>query len=657
MKYRLFILSVVMFGTLSIFAQQNNDPILLTVGNENIPASEFTRIYLKNNQASTITDSKSVEEYLNLFINFKLKVADALSIKLDTSSTFKNELAGYRLQLARPYMVDKETEQRLIAEAYERMKYEVSASHILINVPEKATPSDTLKLYEKAIAIRNRIVNGESFDVVARATSDDHSVTSNNGFLGYFTAFQMVYPFETAVYNLKPNEISMPIRTRYGYHIIKVLDKRPAKGQVKIAHIMIAVNKDATPEQQSQAKEKIQGIYKQVLNNEDFGKLAGQYSQDPGSAKNNGELPWFSSGMIIPEIENVAFGFDHDGQVSEPFQTSYGWHIAKRIGKKEVGTFEEMLPEIKKKLSSDSRSTISIEKMISKIKNENGFKEDTVNILPVVNLLDSSVLKGSWKIPTLHENKTIFVFAGQNHDQSEFAKFIFSYQQKPLYGSFYTIVKNAYKDWVNKTVYDYQLSTLEQKYPDFKNLMKEYHDGNLLFGISEINVWSKASNDSVGLERFYQKNKENYRWGERIQYAVYSCTDEQLLSKANKMVLTRKSKGIKPENILSKLNQNSQAKVDLAYMIASSDDLDVIDYKSWASGVSSISNTKGTYTFKEFLALTKGDIKTLDDCKGQVIADYQQNLEEEWLKTLHEKYPVSVNQEVLKSVINTLVKK
>lgn len=657
MKYRLFIFSAIMLGVISVSAQQNNDPILLTVGNENIPASEFTRIYLKNNQVSTLTDIKSVEDYLNLFIKFKLKVADALSLKLDTSLSFKNELAGYKQQLARPYMVDKETEQKLIAEAYERMKYEVSASHILIAVPERATPSDTLKLYEKAIAIRNRIINGESFETVARATSDDHSVTNNNGFLGYFTVFQMVYPFESAVYNLKPSEISMPVRTRFGYHIIKFNDKRSAKGQVKVAHIMIAVNKDANPELQTKAKEKIQEIYKQVLNNEDFGKLANQFSQDPGSAKNNGELPWLSSGVIIPEFERVAFGFDHDGQVSEPFQTVYGWHIAKRLGRKEIGAFEEMQPEIKKKLSMDSRSTISIEKMVEKIKRENSFKEDTINLLPIVALLDSSIYKGSWKLPNLKENKVIFTIANQKHDQSEFVNYLFQYQQKPLFGNFHSIAKKVYSDWVNKSVYDYQLSTLEFKYPDFKYLLQEYHDGILLFNVSDINVWSKASNDSIGLENFYQKNKANYRWGERIQYAIYTCIDEALLTKVNKMVLTRKSKRLKPEDILQKVNKANGAKVEVSYKVANSDEQDVVDYKSWTGGLSKLSNVQGTYVFKEIIAITNGDIKALADCKGQVIADYQQTLEEEWLKTLHQKYAVTVNQEVLKSIVSTLEKK
>lgn len=652
-----FIICLAMFAAVVSNAQQKSDQTLLTIGDEKIPASEFVRIYLKNNQDTKTIDSKSVEEYLNLFVNFKLKVADALNAKLDTSKSFKSELAGYRQQLARPYMVDMETEQNLINEAYERMKYDVNASHILIAVSEQAAPSDTLKLYEKAIAIRNRIVGGEPFEVVAKATSDDHSVNSNGGVLGYFTAFQMVYPFESAVYKLKIGEISMPVRSRFGYHIIKLNDKRPAKGQVKVAHIMIAVPKDANPDQQAQAKNKIQEIYKQVLNNEDFGKLANQFSQDPGSSKNNGELPWFGTGNLVPEFEQVAFGFDHDGQVSEPFQSAYGWHIVKRIGRKVVGSFDEMLPEIKKRLSADMRNAISVEKMVVKIKKENNFKEDTLNLLPIISLVDSSIYKGKWMPLVPSENKVLFTISGQKHNQAEFVFYLSQNQSKPMIGNFHSIVMKSYKDWVNQTVYKYQESILDQLYPDFKNLMQEYHDGILLFNISDINVWSKASNDSIGLLKFYQNKKENYRWEERVHFAIYSCADEKQLAKASKMVLSGKAKGIKPEDIVTKLNKGKSSPIKLDYKVANPDDKEVENYKTWINGLSGTINKDGVSSFKELIEVKTGEVKELADCKGQAISDYQQVLEDEWLKSLKKKYSVVINQDVLKQVIDSFVKK
>lgn len=651
------LLFLLLLGTFVSNAQQSNEQVLLTIGNERITRSEFERIYLKNNQVVGEIDRKSVEDYLELFINYKLKVIEALSLKHDTTSAFINELAGYRQQLARPYLTDQETEQQLIKEAYERMKFEVSASHILIAIPEQASPSDTAKLYEKTLAIRNRIINGEPFEVVARATSDDPSVKNNNGFLGFFTVFQMVYPFESAVYNTKIGEVSMPIRTRYGYHIIKVHEKRPAHGQVKVAHIMVAVSKDATLDQQAKAKEKIQTIYKQVLNNEDFGKLANQYSEDPGSSKNNGELPWFSTGSIIPEFEKVAFGFDHDGQVSEPFLTQFGWHIVKRIGRKEVGNFEEMLPDIKKKMSSDIRNTISVEKMIVKIKKDYGFKEDTLNLFPIILSLDSTFYTDNWKLPVLKESKVLFVIADQKHDQKEFLNYLYQNHLKSTKNTFYQIVKQASSNWVNQTVYNFQESQLDKKYPDFKYLIQEYHDGILLFNITDMKVWSKASQDSVGLENYYQKYKENYRWGERVHYAVYTCDDANVYGKVLKQVEKRKVKGLKPEDIVSKFKKGNVQHVKLDMLVASPDEVAVVDFKTWKNGISAKSDKDGKVIFKELLEVTNGDIRSLADSRGQVISDYQQFLESEWLKELRAKYPVSINQEVLKQVVDSVSKK
>ena len=652
-----FIFMAALFGTVVSNAQQKSDQILLTIGGEKIPTSEFVRIYLKNNQVVNVTDRKSVEEYLDLFINFKLKVIEATNLKLDTSAAYKNELASYRQQLARPYMIDKETEQKLINEAYERMKYEINVSHILIAAPEQMLPSDTLKLYEKAIAIRNRIINGESFEAVARATSDDHSVINNNGTLGYFSVFQMVYPFESAAYSLKVGELSMPVRTRFGYHILRLNDKRPARGQVKVAHIMVAISKDATQEQQAKAKEKIQAVYKQVLNNEDFGKLASQFSEDPGSSKNNGELPWFGTGGIVAEFEKVAFGFDHDGQISEPFQTPFGWHIVKRLARKEIGSLDDMLPDIKKKLASDMRNAVSVEKMIAKIKSENNFKEDTLNLKPIYNLVDSSIYTGKWNLPILKETKDLFSIADLKYGQAEFVKYLFKYQQNPLKGSFHFIVRKAYNDWVNQTVYDYQMSVLDQKYPEFKYLLQEYHDGILLFNISDQKVWSKASNDSIGLGNYYQSNKENYKWGQRIHYAVYTCQDDKLLGKASKSVINRKVKGIKPEDIIAKLNKGVAQPIMLNFMVVNPDDSETSDYKNWVGGVSPTVSKDGKFQFKELIDVTTGEIKALVDCKGQVISDYQLALEEDWLKSLHQKYTVDINKDAFKQVVDELGKK
>jgi len=314
-----------------------------------------------------------------------------------------------------------------------------------------------------------------------------------------------------------------------------------------------------------------------------------------------------------------------------------------------------MLPDIKKKVFSDMRNTVSVERMIAKIKIENNFKEDTINLKQVDLVVDSSIYKGTWSPSGLNENKNLFIIANQKHDQAEFVKFLVSNQRNLPKGSLHAIVRKGYNNWVNQTIYDYQQSVLEQKYPEFKYLMQEYYDGILLFNISDLKVWSKASNDSLGLENFYQKNKDNYKWGERVHYVTYSCTDEKVLAKVRKLTTNRKEKGLKPDDVVAKFNKE-QAKITINYLVVNPDEKEILGHESWKGGISSIVSKDGNFIFVEVINVTTGDIKSLIDCKGQTISDYQQLLEEEWLKLLHQKYPVEINQEVIKQIVGSLGK-
>ncbi|MCB0381655.1 MAG: peptidylprolyl isomerase, partial [Flavobacteriales bacterium] len=273
---------------------QQTDPVLLKIDNKAVTLSEFDAIFKKNNTKETVITEESVNEYLDLYIKFKLKVREAENLGLDTSASFKSELEGYRKQLIQPYLTDREVSEALIEEAYERMKYDVNASHILINVDENALPKDTLIAYNQILKIRDRILKGEDFGTVAVETSNDPSSKTNKGNLGYFNALHMVYPFESAAYNLKVGDISMPVRTRFGYHIIKLNDKRAARGNIKVAHIMIQGSKDLDEETLKNKKQKIDEIYAKLLTDKtQFGELAQQFSDDKGSAARNGELPPF----------------------------------------------------------------------------------------------------------------------------------------------------------------------------------------------------------------------------------------------------------------------------------------------------------------------------------------------------------------------------
>ena len=365
-----FLLSAFLIFSLISSAQEKKDPTILTIAGENIPKSEFERVFKKNNNKDSTYDRKSIDDYLQLYINYKLKVKEALELGMDTVKTFIDELGGYRKQLAQPYLVDKQVGENLLHEAYDRMKADVKASHILIKCDPNALPKDTTDAYNKAMKIRTEIVKGADFVKTAKKYSEDPSVKDNDGDLGFFTSLQMVYPFESACYNLKPGEISMPVRTRFGYHIIKVTETRPAQGEVKVAHIMIKAGAAVNHDDSAKAVQKINEIYSKLKAGESFEDLAKQFSEDQSTAKSGGLLPAFGTGRMVPEFEKAAFALKKTGDFSEPVKTTSGWYIIKLVERKGIGSYEEVQSELKQRIQKDSRSELSKSTMIARIKTD-----------------------------------------------------------------------------------------------------------------------------------------------------------------------------------------------------------------------------------------------------------------------------------------------
>jgi len=635
------------------FSQTLSSETLFRIGNENITAGEFMRIYKKNSKTGQETLPTSVDDYLKLYSIFKLKVHEAILNGNDTVSAFLKELNGYRDQLAKPYLTDQQTIDGLTKEAYERMQSDVDASHILIRVARDADPADTLKAYQKIIKIRERLLAGEDFEKIARATSDDPSVRNNGGHLGYFTVFQMVYPFETAAYHTQPGEITMPVRTRFGYHLIKVNGIRKDPGTIKVAHIMIAVPRNSSNEKEKKAKEKVDLIYNQLKEGSDFAALATKYSDDYNSAKNGGDLPWFGTGRMIPEFANAAFKLQKNGEISVPIKTSYGWHIIKRIDQKRNGSFNEEKAGLEKKIFSSEREKEAKSSFFQKLRSKYKFWMDSTKLVPLTeNLTPGKFSEGLWKKdPAILSDQPLFGFAGHQYTLSETARAIEAYfkshQKKPV-NEF--MIHDAVNQFVNQELMAYAKSRLENTYPDFAYLMKEYHDGMLLFDISDKMVWSKAVEDTLGLQEFYKKHSNNYLGSKRLAVIDFSLFNpnkrkdvEKAINKGNRTV--RKITYYK-----KKFPADTSKGVLVERIILESGDFPRSDSISWKE--------RATYHFKEngithiWLAkkILKPIVKPLSEIKGKVTSDYQNYLEKKWVNQLYEKYPVSINQEVLKKV-------
>ena len=522
--------------SVSAFAQ-TADPVIMTIGGKSVNKSEFESVFRKNNTKTSV-DPKAVKDYADLFSLFKMKVFEAESMGLDTAASFKTELAGYRRQLAQPYLTDKNTNENLITEAYERMKWEIKASHILIRCNDVEFPKDTLECWTRATLIRNAIVgkmptpaqiadydkmlknstyvksdfakkdsgmykaklnsvknladlykNGgaDKFVGIAPKTSDDPSVPDNKGDLGYFSSLDMVYNFETAAYNTKPGEVSQVVRTKYGYHILKVYDKRENRGEITVAHIMVKFPKDATETDKINLKAKIEELNGKLKAGEKFEDVARSFSEDKQSSDRGGQLAPFKGGKVPKDFEDAAFGLKKDGDISAPVMTQYGWHIVKRIEVKGLPAFDQMKTEIKARVQRDSRSQMGRAALIARVKKENGFKQNLANRDEIMKVLDTTYLTATWKASRANKlgNKEIISFNSKTYGMKEFSEFM---EQQMVFRSpteLKPLMGQIYEKWVEEVVVSFEDSQLEKSRIEFKNLLHEYRDGILLFDLTD----------------------------------------------------------------------------------------------------------------------------------------------------------------------------
>jgi len=650
MKMKLFFIHVIALA-LALEVSAQSDQVILNIAGDNITRSEFEKVFRKNNTKESSFTKQDVNDYLELFINYKLKVKEALEMKMDTVSSFQSELAGYRKQLAQPYLADKSVTDSLLHEAYDRMKKEVRAAHILVKCPLDAFPKDTIEAYNKAMKIRSDVMKGADFTTLAKEVSADPTAKDNGGDLGYFTALMMVYPFESAVYNTPVGHLSMPVRTRFGYHIIKVIDQRPAQGEIKVAQIHVKFAAGSNMDDSAKAVAKINEIYAKLKAGESFENLARQYSDDPTSAKNGGALPMFGTGRMVPVFEKAAFELKDIGDYSTPVRTSIGWHIIKLLERKPLGTYEELQGDIKSKVSKDSRSEISKSSMVTRIKQKYGFKEVPKAKDEFLKVVDSSLVQGKWTADKAAKlTGVMFTLGTQSYTHQDFAKYVADHQSKKTSGSPKQFALDLYNEFVNESVMAYEEARLDQNYPEFKALMQEYRDGILLFELTDQKVWSRAVKDSAGLNEFYEKNKNNYLWPKRVDAIVYTCSNEEIAKQLRKML----KKGIAPDSIARVLNKDSQLNLQTKQGKFAKGDNEIIDTlgATIVPGITPNIMHNGQVVIVDVKRVIQPEPKTLEEAKGLITSDYQNYLEKGWIAYLRNKYPVTVHQEVVDSIVN-----
>lgn len=650
MSKRIFVIIFAFILANHVFAQ--DDPTLFKIGDTEIGVEEFKYIYQKNNGANADFSAASLKEYLDLYTTFKMKVQRAKDVQLDTVSSLKRELEGYRQQLSRNYLTDREIMSKLTKEAYDRMKNDISISHIYVRVADNANPADTVKAYNKIQDLYKQLRSGKRFSALAKEASEDESTKESGGQIGYITALQLsgFYDLESVAYNTPEGSYSKPVRSRIGYHIIYVDDIRPARGRMEVAHILVRVTDKATEE--ATAQQKINKLYRDLQDGTAFDALAKLASEDDRTAGKGGYIGYITIGQYEGAFEEAAFNIRQDGAYSRPFRTSVGWHIVKRISYPGLDSYDNMKGRLQNQIRRDSRFEIVQDALVETIKKEANYNAVNKILNEFMEGLDASFATYQWNAPTANATKSLFSLGGKTYTVNDFNVYL-----KRMAGNRVRLGRDKqpqeagmemFKAFIQQEALKYEEGQLENKYPEFKALMREYREGIMLFEITKQEVWDKASKDTIGLQQFYDQNKEKYKWDERAEVTIYTVntTDEKLIAKFEK--LARKKSTAK---VIKKMNKVRDV---ITYEVGTYEKGKnaMVDETIWEKGVLGSPRKDGQQTkYVKIDNVLPKTVKPLSEARGYVIADYQEYLEKNWIKDLKATYPLEINEAVFNKLI------
>jgi len=637
------------------YSQSITKEVLFTIDDKPYYTDEFSRVYNKNLDIVKDESQKDLTQYLQLFIGYKLKINKANKLGLQNGDSYKNELSSYRTQLAKNYLTDSKVTKELVEEAYNRSLKEIKASHILITVDENALPADTLAAYKKISEIRQKAINGEDFGTLAAENSQDPSAKENKGELGYFSVFRMVYPFESAAYKTPKGKISNSFRTRFGYHILKVEDIRDNRGEISVEHIMLLNAKDDKPEESEKVNNKIQEIYQKIQQGENFEDLAKQFSDDKSSSTKGGLLNRFGSGQLSSEkFENVAFSLTKENPISVPFQSEFGWHIVKLIERYPIKSLEEVKPDLESKVGKDDRSRLITHSLNEKLRKKYNIKRDNKVYKECVKAVNDSFYDGKWSVPTAKSyDEKLFAINEKNITGTDFLKYIneqqkTGYKLKPIN----KLVDNVYEKFLDEKLNGYYSDNLEIEFQDFAAVVEEYRDGLLLFDLMEKEIWDKSKTDTIGLKSFYDLKKMDYRWKNRLDVIIASSTNLEAIKKAQKLL----KQNVASEQIKEKLNTKDKVQIMTNTGVFEEGNEALPKNLKFEIGVSEILKEGEYYFVAKVNKVIPSSEKTLEECKGKLINDYQQYLELGWVDDLKKEFTVKINQEVFDKVKKQLQK-
>jgi peptidyl-prolyl cis-trans isomerase SurA len=637
------ILSICIFLSFVVIgkAQIKKEDVLFTVDNTPVFASEFLRMYNKNLDLVKDESQKDVDEYLKLFINYKLKIIEARALEFDKKPKYIKELESYKEQLSENFLTDHKVTDELVKEAYKRISYDIKASHILVKIAEHE--KDTSAAYTLILKLRDRLLN-ENFENLQKEVHNGNTIFAED--LGYFSGFKMVYDFENVAFNTQVGKVSQPFRTQFGYHIVKIFDKRKSRGEVTVGHIMISNNKKDTL---IRSEIRIQEIYKLIQQGEPFESLAKQFSDDKSSAKNGGKLTPFKSGQLSSVVfEDLAFNLKEINDISKPFKTNYGWHIVKLYSKSPIQSFEEMKFDLELRVKRDSRSKRINSSMLNTLKKKYNVLDTNQELKYFESIVNDEFFKRNWLIPAnLVKDKEFLKIGNKQFTYNDFANFLYNAQRKATAKRPITdLVKDQFSTFIDTELLAYYKENLEYENLEFSEILEEYREGLLLFDLMETKIWNAVKRDTIGLQTYFDNNKSNYIWQERIDAVVTTSAKEKNINIVKKMLKKR----ISLEDIKAQINQNDSQNVIFTSDIMNAEHRALPKEFYFKEGVSKVYFYNDAFHVIDVKHILPKTEKTYNESKGSVISDYQDEVEKQWLKKLEETYKVVINKDVLKKV-------
>ncbi len=631
---------------------QSDDPVLFSVDNVPVHVSEFTYIYEKNNAEQADYSEQSLREYLDLYIKFKAKVLRARQMGLDTVTILKEELEGYRKQLARSYLRDKEISRKLVDEIIDRMQTDISVSHIFTSAEPKSSPEKEKRARERIYELYNRLNMGAAFDDLARSGSEDKVSSLHGGNLGYYTAPlpDGFYEFENAMCTTAPGKYSKPVRSKMGFHIIKVHDKRLARGRMDVSHIMVKKEKNGIPVKH--ARSTIDSLHAILVNGGNFEGLAVEHSEDPNSSTKGGRLGYFGINQFETAFEDAAFGLQNDGDFSKPVETSIGYHIIKRNAVEDNSDINILRKKILARIKDSDRFESAEKAIITKSKVDNQFKENREVLNQFIAAQNDTFYSYRWTIPEPPATQHLMSIGNDSYTLDDFCGYLKTNVRtrmrfnkvKPINEA----VLEMYQNFTDEKVMAFEEENLENKYSDFKALMREYREGILLFEITKSEVWDKASRDTTGLKAYFEQNRDRYKWDKRVRVTRYSVhtNDKSLITRVYNFAAIKNT-----QDVLAKF-QPEEGKLLYTEQQILHSDVDALKSMELEQGSMSALSKAGDVT--EFFVIDEilpPSLKTLEESRGYVIADYQDELEKNWIAELLNTYTVDVDEKVLSSLI------